>query len=92
MRVAGVREFRDHAPEFVGGKEIVLVTRHGRLAGMLVPLEKPESLSVDLRDELLERIGGAISSHLESSGISEEKALHDFRAWRKSRRKGRGGR
>ena len=89
MRVAGVREFRNRTPEFVKSKDIVFVTRHGRLASILVPLEEPQSLPVDLRRELLERLGEAVSGHLRKNGISEQKVLRDFEGWRKSRRTGR---
>jgi antitoxin (DNA-binding transcriptional repressor) of toxin-antitoxin stability system len=90
MRVAGVREFRSRAPELVKGKELVFVTRHGKLSGLLVPLAEPQELPVELRRELLTRLGGAIASHLKSHGVSEVKLQRDFQAWRKARRRRRG--
>jgi antitoxin (DNA-binding transcriptional repressor) of toxin-antitoxin stability system len=56
MRVAGVREFRNRAPELVKGDELVFVTRHGKLSGILVPLSEPQELPVELRRELLIRL------------------------------------
>jgi hypothetical protein len=90
MRVAGVREFRSRAPELVKGKELVFVTRHGKLSGLLVPLAEPQELPVELRGELLIRLGGAIASHLKSHGVGEVKLQRDFQAWRKARRRRRG--
>ena len=86
MQVTGVREFRNRTPEFVKSKDLVFITRHGKLASILVPLEEPQALPVDLRRELLERIGEAISTHLKRSGVSEQRVLRDFKAWRESNR------
>ena len=89
MRVAGVREFRNHAPQLVKSKDIVFVTRHGKLTSLLVPLAHAEMLPVELRRELLVRIGESISSHLRKRGITENDVIRDFKAWRKTRRDGR---
>ena len=89
MRVAGVREFRSRAPELVKGRELVFVTRHGKLSGLLVPLAEPQELPVELRRELLTRLGGAIAGHLKSHGVREKRLLRDFEAWRKARRRRR---
>ena len=89
MRVAGVREFRSRAPELVKGDEIVFVTRHGKLSGLLVPLSEPQELPVELRRELLTRLGAGIATHLKAHGVSETKALRDFEAWRKARPRSR---
>ncbi len=90
MLVAGIREFRNQVPQLIKSNEIVFVTRHGKLLGMLVPFLKPESLPIDLRRELLVQLGHAISSHLKKRGVSEKRILRDFKAWRKKRRAGRG--
>jgi len=89
VHVAGVREFRGRALEFLRRKDLVFVTRHGKLASILVPLEEPQTLPVDLRRELLERIGEAVSIHLEKSGVSEEQVRREFKAWREGRRASR---
>ena len=86
MRVAGVREFRSRAPELVKGDEIVFVTRHGKLSGLLVPLAEPQEIPVELRRELLTGLGAGIDRHLKTRGVRETKALRDFEAWRKARR------
>jgi hypothetical protein len=89
MRVAGVREFRSRAPELVKGNELVFVTRHGKLSGLLVPLGEPQELPVELRRELLTRLGAGIANHLKGRGVSQAKVLRDFEAWRKARRRSR---
>jgi hypothetical protein len=89
MRVTGVREFRNRVPELVSGEELVFVTKHGKLTGILVPLASPLELPVELRRELLERLGTAISKHLDVRGVSERKVMRDFAKWKKGRRTGR---
>jgi antitoxin (DNA-binding transcriptional repressor) of toxin-antitoxin stability system len=92
MKVAGVREFRNRAPELLKSGDIVFVTRHGKLSGVLVPLGSPEDLPVELRRDLIARLGEAISSHLEKRGVSEQEIHRGFATWRSRRRKRRGRR
>jgi antitoxin (DNA-binding transcriptional repressor) of toxin-antitoxin stability system len=92
MKVSGVREFRNHVPEYVKSNDLVFVTRHGRVSSVLVPLEGAQSLPLDLRRELLERLGEAVSHHLKKSGVGEGKVLRDFKLWRVRHRARRGGR
>ncbi len=89
MEVTGVREFRSRATQLLGGKDLVFVTRHGKLASVIVPMRDPHVLPVEIRHELLERIGEAISSHLEKSGVTEKRMLNDFANWRAKRRANR---
>ena len=86
MQVTGVRDFRNRAPELVAGNDLVFITRHGKLAGILVPMKESPALPVELRRELIERIGDAVSNHLAKRGVSERQALREFAAWRKGRR------
>jgi hypothetical protein len=85
VRVTGVREFRARAPKLLRGRDIVLITRHGKLSGLFVPLSDPEELPVELRKEILRRLGTAIARHLKKRGVTEGKAQSDFEAWRKAR-------
>ncbi|MBI5115026.1 hypothetical protein HZA56_00970 [Candidatus Poribacteria bacterium] len=89
MQVTGVREFRNRAPELLGGKELVFVTRHGKLASIVVPMKEPQALPVDLRQELLERLGEAVSTNLRKAGVTEKRVLRDFKTWREKNRKRR---
>jgi hypothetical protein len=89
MQVTGVREFRSRATQLLAGDEVVFVTRHGKLTSILVPMTKPESLPIELRQELVERLGNAISAHLRRRGVTERQILADFKAWRAKRRANR---
>lgn len=87
MKVASVREFRNKATRFFKDEEPVLVTRHGKATGLYLPIEHPESFPLELRKELLVRLGESISRSLTKKGISEEKLLADFNAFKKTRRR-----
>jgi PHD/YefM family antitoxin component YafN of YafNO toxin-antitoxin module len=87
MKVATVREFRDKATTYFKEEEPVLVTRHGKVTGLYLPIEHPESFPVELRQDVLVRIGEALSRSLAEKGISEEKLLADFDAYKKTRRR-----
>ena len=52
MKIAGIREVRERAAAYLGGDEPVLVTRHGKISGLFLPLEDPTRLPEDLRREL----------------------------------------
>jgi hypothetical protein len=87
MKVATVREFRDKATRYFKLEEPVLVTRHGKVTGLYLPIEHPESFPLELRKDLLIRIGESISHSLAGKGISEEKLLADFKTFKKTRRR-----
>ena len=75
MKVATVREFRDKATSYFKEDEPVLVTRHGRVTGLYLPIEHPESFPLELRKDMLVRIGEFIGRSLAKKGITEENSL-----------------
>ncbi len=87
MKVATVREFRDKATAYFKEDEPVLVTRHGKVTGLYLPIEHPESFPLELRKEMFIRLGEAISRSLAKKGITEEKLLADFNTFKKTRRR-----
>ena len=87
MKIATIREFRDKATAYFRDEEPVLVTRHGKVTGMYLPIEHPESFPSELRKELLIRIGESVSRSLKKKGLTEEKILADFDSYKKARRR-----
>jgi hypothetical protein len=87
MKVATVREFRNKATTYFKEGEPVLVTRHGKVTGLYLPIEHPESFPLELRKEMFIRLGEAISRSLAKKGITEEKLLADFNTFKKTRRR-----
>jgi antitoxin (DNA-binding transcriptional repressor) of toxin-antitoxin stability system len=86
MRVAGVRELRGNLAGLLDGAEPVLVTRHGRLSGVFLPLDDPDHIPTDLRRELAAVLGRHLHVLLEAQGVSEDDVLEDFKASRRERK------
>ncbi len=86
MRIAGIRELRARTADLLGGAEPVLVTRHGRVSGLYLPLDSPDSLPSDLGRELAAVLGRHLAGELDRQGISESQVGEDFRAYRRRRR------
>jgi len=86
MKVTGIRELRANSAAFFGSSEPVLVTRHGKVSGVYVPLDEPDRLSDDLRRELVAVLGRHLSKVLERKGITEREIAEDFHAYRQRRR------
>ncbi len=86
MRIAGIRELRARSAALLGGDEPIVVTRHGRVSGVYLPLEDPDRLPTDLRRELSAVLGRHLSRLLAAQRITEQKLAGDFRAYRKRRR------
>lgn len=87
MKVASVREFRDRATAYFKDEEPILVTRHGKVTGLYLPIEHPGNFPLELRKELLLRFGEAISRSLGEKGITEEKLIAGFQSFKKTRRR-----
>jgi len=93
MRVAGAREFRSKAPELLKRNEVILVTRHGQVAYIVVPTSmRMEDLPDDIRREVGRHLTAEIRRQLDRRGVTEKQIERDFDAWRKKRRAARGGR
>ncbi len=86
MRVAGVRELRSDIKGILAMHEPVLVTRHGRVSGVYVPLDDPDRIPDDLRKDIVRVLGEHLSRLLDAAGVSEEAVLDDFEAHRRRRR------
>ena len=86
MKIAGARQLRARSAEFLGGDQPVLVTRHGHVSGVYLPLDHPDRLPQDLRRELAAVLGRYLSRLLKSQGVTERRLEKDFRDYRKRRR------
>jgi antitoxin (DNA-binding transcriptional repressor) of toxin-antitoxin stability system len=86
MKIAGIRELRAHSAELLGGAEPLVVTKHGRVSGVFLPLEDPDRLPDDLRRELAGVLGRHLGQLLSARGITAKRVAEDFRAHRRRRR------
>ena len=86
MKIAGIREVREKTAAYLGGDEPVLVTRHGKISGLYLPLDEPDRLPEDLRRELAGVLGRHLDRLLDARGVSERQVLEEFDAHRRRRR------
>lgn len=86
MRMAGIREIRAKTATLLGGRDPVLVTRHGKISGVYIPLEQPDELPEDMAREIARSLGSYLAVSLEARGVTEEDILKDFDAHRRARR------
>jgi antitoxin (DNA-binding transcriptional repressor) of toxin-antitoxin stability system len=86
MKVTGIRELRARTAVLLGSGEPVLVTKHGKVSGVYVPLDEPDRLPDDLRRELTGVVGKHLAKALQRKGVTERDVKEDFRAYRRRRR------
>ena len=86
MKVTGIRELRTKTAVLLGSGEPVLVTKHGKVSGVYVPLDEPDRLPDDLRRELTGVVGKHLAKALQRKGVTERDVKEDFRAYRRRRR------
>jgi antitoxin (DNA-binding transcriptional repressor) of toxin-antitoxin stability system len=74
MKNVGVREFRDHATSFLSAGEPLAVSKHGRVIGFYIPVERDH----DEVKTALARLGEVVEDVLKQSGMSEEEFAQLF--------------
>jgi hypothetical protein len=87
MKITSVRDFRDHVADHLDGSEPVLVTRNGRHAGVLFPIEELRKLPLEYRRKLFRDLTGDIAKQLDMKGVSEEDIQGAFAAHKQKRRR-----
>jgi antitoxin (DNA-binding transcriptional repressor) of toxin-antitoxin stability system len=74
LKTVGVREFRDHATTYLSGCDPVAVSKHGRVVGFYIPLQRDE----DEVQRALAQLGETVGQVLEETGLSEEELAQMF--------------
>jgi len=77
----GVREFREELAGFIDQSETVTVTRHGEAVGLFVPVKRDRRADIDAYVESAKKA----HAMLERLGITEDEAVAEIEALRKSR-------
>ncbi len=80
VKNVGVQDFRDHATHYLSGTTPVAASKHGRVIGFYLPLQRDEGEVARALAQLSEGVEQAI----ENSGLSENElaALFDLRRQR----------
>ena len=68
LKNVGVREFRDHATSYLSGPDPVAVSKHGRVIGFYIPVDRDED---EVRSAVA-RLGQTVGRVLDETGLSED--------------------
>ncbi|MGH3504627.1 MAG: hypothetical protein ACRDQA_27570, partial [Nocardioidaceae bacterium] len=68
LKNVGVREFRDHATTYLSGSDPVAVSKHGRVIGFYIPLER----DVEEVERAVARLADSIDRVVAETGLSED--------------------
>ncbi len=74
LRSVGVREFRDHATAYLSGSDPVAVSKHGRVIGFYIPVQRDEGEV----ERALARLGETVGQVLSETGLPEEELAELF--------------
>ncbi|HXO40064.1 MAG TPA: hypothetical protein VN999_01350 [Thermoanaerobaculia bacterium] len=86
MRVAGITEIRSKTSELLGGNEAVLVTRHGKISGLYLPLRDVDRIPQGLRRDLGQVLSAHLAIQLAADSRTEEEIQKAFDTFRRRRR------
>ena len=90
MKTASIREFRSNIHAFVNEHDAVVVTRHGKPVMYSFPVGDEAGRTMEEKRKAF--MAGAEARRKAFAHIDEAEMLRDFEAWRKERRRRRGGR
>lgn len=74
LKNVGVREFRDHATTYLSGPDPIAVSKHGRVIGFYIPLDRDE----DEVQRVVAKLGQSVQRILHESGMSEDELAELF--------------
>jgi PHD/YefM family antitoxin component YafN of YafNO toxin-antitoxin module len=86
MKVAEIRKLCANSAALFGSGEPVLVTKHGKVSGIYVPLDEADRLPDALRCELAVVLARHLAELLERKEVTEKEITEDFDAYRRRRR------
>jgi hypothetical protein len=70
----GIREFRDHATTYLSGSEPIAVSKHGRVIGFYIPLDRDENEV----QRVVAKLGHTVQQILRETGMSEDELAELF--------------
>lgn len=74
LKNIGVRDFRDHATTYLSGPDPVAVSKHGRVIGFYIPVERDDGEVARAIARLSESVGRVVSE----SGLSEDELADEL--------------
>jgi hypothetical protein len=74
VKSVGVREFRNNVGVYLSGPEPIAISRHGKVIGFYLPVERDE----DEVKSAVASLGATVEKVLEESGMTEEELARWF--------------
>lgn len=68
MKRVGVREFRDHATQYLAGGEVLAIERHGHPIGFYIPTSSSRQ---EIFAEALDKLERTVQRVVAETGLSE---------------------
>lgn len=87
MKTTSIRDFRKHIADLIDSDESVLVTRHGKPAAVVYPLQNPGKVPAEIRRKLYLEMSSQIARQLKAKGVTGEQIDRDFEDHKKRRRR-----
>lgn len=87
MKTTTIREFRSKIAKLLASDDSILVTRHGKPAAVVFPLNDPKKIPPEIRRKLYLMLTADLAKQLQAKKITDEEIERDFRAYQKRRRR-----
>jgi hypothetical protein len=78
MKRIGVREFRDHATQYLAGDEVLAIERHGQPLGFYIPAAGRAAARKAKVDAAFARLEATVQRVMAQTGLSEEELSRLF--------------
>jgi hypothetical protein len=75
MKSVGVREFRDHATQYLAGDEVLAIERHGQPIGFYIPTGQSRRENFQ---KALSRLDQTVRQVLAETGLNEDELVRLF--------------
>jgi antitoxin (DNA-binding transcriptional repressor) of toxin-antitoxin stability system len=85
LQKVGMREFREHLPQYLSASIPIAITRHGETVGVYIPTRhrQPQQEELDAIKQAAVQLDQLLMSH----GITEAQLLSEFRALRERKKR-----
>ena len=77
MRITSVREFRARLANFLEGREVLLITRHGEHVAVVYPLNDPKRIPPEVRRRIYVDLASRMASRLGTENLTHRGSTGD---------------
>ncbi len=85
LKIVSVKEFRDHATQYLRTSEPIIIMRRTSPAGVFLPWDESMLPPEIVKKAMYDKLAHQLQERMEQANVSEEEVLADFEAYRKDR-------